>query len=397
LISQGEGISCLILFRPVVRAYPQSQIALVETFAEQAVIAIENVWQFRELQAKLDREAATRKVLQVIGESRDDEQPVFDTILENACRLCEANIGAFVMGRAGDAAQVLVAHNCTTDATIALYRDGHYTMEKGGSYAADAIHQRKIIHVENLAETDYYIKGDSRFLSLVDEQGIRTILYVPLISQGEGIGCLILFRPVVRAYTESQITLVETFAEQAVIAIGNVQQFRALESLNAELGQRVEQQVCEIERMSRFRRFLSPAVAEALVSSGDGSMLSSHRALIATLFCDIRGFTAFCERAEPEETIELLQAYHEEMGKLISAHDAGVDKRMGDGIMVVFNDPFPCEDPTGSAVQLALTMRERMAELCKQWKRLGHSLDFGMGISLGCATIGMVGSEGRYD
>ena len=189
----------------------------------------------------------------------------------------------------------------------------------------------------------------------------------------------------------------ETFAAQAVIAIENVRQFRALETLNVELGDRVADQVDEIERMGRLKRFLSPQVANAVISSGDESLLSSHRALIGILFCDIRGFTAFCETAEPEETIEFLQTYHEEMGKLINAHGAGVDHRWGDGIMVIFNDPFPCGDPAGDALRLALAMREKMAEICQRWKRLGHRLGFGVGISLGYATVGMVGSEGRFD
>ncbi|MHA6262216.1 adenylate/guanylate cyclase domain-containing protein [Arenibacterium sp. CAU 1754] len=111
----------------------------------------------------------------------------------------------------------------------------------------------------------------------------------------------------------------------------------------------------------------------------------------------MRGFTAFCETAEPEETIEVLQTYHEEMGKLINAHGAGVDHRMGDGIMVLFNDPLPCDDPAGSAVRLAIAMGERMAELCAGWKRVGHRLGFGVGVSLGYATVGMVGFEGRFD
>jgi class 3 adenylate cyclase len=104
-----------------------------------------------------------------------------------------------------------------------------------------------------------------------------------------------------------------------------------------------------------------------------------------------------CETAEPEETIEFLQTYHEEMGKLINAHGAGVDHRWGDGIMVIFNDPFPCDDPAGDALRLALAMREKMAEICQRWKRLGHRLGFGVGVSLGYATVGMVGSEGRFD
>jgi len=212
-------------------------------------------------------------------------------------------------------------------------------------------------------------------------------------------------------FSDDQIALVETFAEQAVIAIENVRQFRALEAsnaevraqakelqaLNANLESRVEKQVQEIERMARLKRFLSPAVVDAVVSTGDDALLSSHRAVIATLFCDIRGFTAFCETAEPEETIEVLQTYHEEMGTLIAAHGAGVDHRLGDGIMVIFNDPLPCDEPALRAVEMALAMRARMAALCAEWRELGHRLGFGVGISLGYATVGMVGSAGRYE
>ena len=152
-----------------------------------------------------------------------------------------------------------------------------------------------------------------------------------------------------------------------MIAIENVNQFKALETLNAELGDRVDQQVDEIERMGKLKRFLPAAVANTVVSQGSEKMLSSHRALLGVLFCDIRGFTAFCETAEPEETIEVLQTYHEEMGRLINEFGAGVDHRMGDGIMVLFNDPVPCADPAGDAVGLAISMRSKMAELATKW------------------------------
>ena len=149
--------------------------------------------------------------------------------------------------------------------------------------------------------------------------------------------------------------------------------------------------------MGLLKRFLPAAVADTVVSQGSDNMLKSHQTLLGVLFCDIRGFTAFCEAAEPEETIEVLQTYHQELGKLINDHGAGVDHRMGDGIMVLFNDPLPCEDPAGDAVRLAIAMREKMVELCKSWKRLGHRLGFGVGVSLGYATVGMVGYEGRSD
>lgn len=213
-----------------------------------------------------------------------------------------------------------------------------------------------------------------------------------------------LYRRIVSPFQEDEVTLVSSFAAQAVIAIENARLFRELkekteevQAFNVSLEQRVEQQVGEIERMGRLKRFLPAAVADTVVSSGSEKMLSSHRALLGVLFCDIRGFTAFCETAEPEETIEVLQTYHQEMGRLIADHGAGVDHRMGDGIMVLFNDPLPCVDPAGDAVRLAIAMRARMEDLCVGWKRMGHRLGFGVGISLGYATVGMVGYEGRYD
>lgn len=227
--------------------------------------------------------------------------------------------------------------------------------------------------------------------------GVRTVLVVPLLIRGEAIGVIFLYRREVSLFGDDDIRLVETFAAQAVIAIENVRQFTELETLNAELGDRVEEQVGEIERMGRLKRFLPAAVADTVVSQGSEKLLESHRSLLGVLFCDIRGFTAFCESAEPEETIEVLQIYHEEMGKLISGHGAGVDHRMGDGIMVLFNDPLPCDDPAGDAVRLAIAMRARMADLSEQWKRMGHRLGFGVGVSLGYATVGLIGYEGRSD
>ena len=262
----------------------------------------------------------------------------------------------------------------------------------------------EVIHMADCSDDDLYRNRDPRRVTLVEVEGVRTILAVPMISNGVRLGVILLYRREVKPFDADQIELVKTFANQAAIAVENVRQFRALEArtqevqaLNTDLESRVAAQVDELERLGRLKRFLSPQVADAVVSSGNESLLGSHRALIAVLFCDIRGFTAFCETAEPEETIEVLQTYHEEMGKLINTHGAGVDHRSGDGIMVIFNDPLPCDDPAGDALRMALAMRERMAKLCKDWRRLGHKLGFGVGISLGYATVGMVGSEGRYD
>ncbi len=341
--------------------------------------------------------AATSEILAIIRDSREDEQPVFDAILEHATRLCDTPNAILIMGKKGDAVQTLVADRGIVPDVAQYYRNDEVLMDPEDSLAAKAIVEEMTVHVQDMAETDGYRAGHKRFLISVDQQGIRTILFVPLVAADGGIGCLILWKTRIDPFTDDQVRLIETFAAQAVIAIENVRQFHALEALNADLERQVQEQVSEIERIGRLKRFLSPAVADAVVTSGNEEMLSSHRALIATLFCDIRGFTAFCETAEPEETIEVLQTYHEEMGMLISAYGGGVDQRVGDGIMVILNDPLPREDPAGDAVRLAIAMRGRMAEICKTWERLGHHLGFGVGISFGYATVGLVGSDGRYD
>jgi class 3 adenylate cyclase len=170
-----------------------------------------------------------------------------------------------------------------------------------------------------------------------------------------------------------------------------------LEEWNAKLETRVHAQVEQLENLGKLRRFLSPQVADLIISSGDESVLDSHRSRIAALFCDLRGFTHFSETAEPEDVIEVLQTYHEEMGRLIYDFEGTIDHRAGDGIMAIFNDPLPCDDPPLRAVQLAVAMRDRMTGLTGGWRKLGHELGFGVGVSVGYATLGLVGFEGRFD
>ncbi len=170
-----------------------------------------------------------------------------------------------------------------------------------------------------------------------------------------------------------------------------------LKDWNRNLEERVREQVDELERLGRLRRFLSPQVANMIMSSGNESLLESHRREIAVVFCDLRGFTAFLENVEPEEGMEVLQQYHRAMGELIARFQGTIEHFAGDGILTLFNDPIECEAPAVRAVQMAIAMRERMAEITVEWHKLGHELGFGVGIALGYATMGMVGYEGRYD
>src|SRR5215467_8595588 len=170
-----------------------------------------------------------------------------------------------------------------------------------------------------------------------------------------------------------------------------------LESWNRTLEQRVSEQLSEIDRMGRLRRFLSPQVAELILSSGDDRILESHRRAITVLFCDLRGFTAFSETTEPEEVMAVLREYHDVIGNLIHKYEGTVERFAGDAIMVLFNDPIPCPDPSVRAVKMATEMREQVAQLMRKWRRSGHELGFGVGIAHGYATLGRIGFEGRFD
>ena len=180
--------------------------------------------------------------------------------------------------------------------------------------------------------------------------------------------------------------------------LGTVQdQAARLEELNRELEERVGRQVTEIERLAQLRRFLSPQVADLILSSGDEHVLASHRSKIAVLFCDLRGFTAFAETSEPEDVMALLGEFHAAVGIEIHRYEATVGFFAGDGIMVFFNDPIPCEAPAEMAVRLAVSMRDTMTALTREWGKRGHELGFGVGLAFGFATLGQMGFEGRYE
>jgi adenylate cyclase len=166
---------------------------------------------------------------------------------------------------------------------------------------------------------------------------------------------------------------------------------------NRTLEQRVTEQLAELERVNRLKRFLSPQLAELVISTGDDHMLESHRRDVAVVFCDLRGFTALAESAEPEEVMEVLREYHAALGEIIHRFEGTLERFLGDGLMVLFNDPIPCPDPAARAVKMAVAMRERVSELTQRWRKYGHNLGFGVGIAQGYATIGKIGFEGRFD
>jgi class 3 adenylate cyclase/CheY-like chemotaxis protein len=170
-----------------------------------------------------------------------------------------------------------------------------------------------------------------------------------------------------------------------------------LSEWNRTLEQRVQQQVTQLERLGRLKRFFSPQLAELIVAGNAEDPLRSHRREVTVVFLDLRGFTAFAESAEPEEVMAVLREYHAEMGRQILAHEGTLERFTGDGLMIFFNDPVPVPDPGERAIRMALAMRDRVGELTVRWRKLGYELDCGMGLAQGYATIGAIGFEERWD
>ena len=166
---------------------------------------------------------------------------------------------------------------------------------------------------------------------------------------------------------------------------------------NKSLERRVEEQVGQLERLGRLKRFFSPQLAELIVAGGTDDPLKTHRREVVVVFLDLRGFTAFAETVEPEELMGVLREYHAEMGKLILDHEGTLEHFTGDGMMILFNDPVPVPDPAERATRMAVAMRDRVQHLVTAWQKRGYALALGVGIAQGYATIGAIGFEGRWD
>jgi class 3 adenylate cyclase len=357
----------------------------------------------RELDEVRAQQAATAEILRAIRTSPTDIGSVFETIVRNAVSLC-SSLFANVFRFDGNQLHFVASHNVGPNFMELL--QAKYPMRPDSSQVSGRVMLTKsVIRIEDvLSDPDY----DKRFPR---RMAFRRMLGIPMLREGDPIGVIVVgwvqAAPVVKAQEE----LLKTFADQAVIAIENARLLKELRErtdeletqsqevakLNQQLERRVADQVGEIERMSRLRRFLPPQVVDLIIASGTEKRLESHRREITALYCDLRGFTGFSESSDPEDVMLLLREYHAALGEIIIKYSGTLEHYAGDGVMVFFNDPIPVPNPALQAVHAALDMRTAIGSLTEKWRRLGHELGFGVGIAHGFATLGIIGFEGRFD
>jgi class 3 adenylate cyclase/putative methionine-R-sulfoxide reductase with GAF domain len=395
MLKDQELVGTIGIYRRVVSPFSEKQIKLLQNFAAQAVIAIENTRLLNELRQSLEQQTATSEVLKVISSSPGDLQPVFDTILANATVLCDARFASLRLSE-GDQFRTVSLYNAPA-ALVEHWRRTLLVRPHPESALGRTALTKQVVQIDDVRKGPAYSKRDPLVVAGVDLGGYRTVLTVPMLKEDVLIGVISIYRQEVKAFTDKQIELVKNFAAQAVIAIENTRLLNDLNKLNQQLEQRVTDQVSEIERMGRLRRFLSPQVADLIVASGAEKQLESHRREITALFCDLRGFTGFSESSDPEDVMALLREYHAAIGEIINKYGGTLERYAGDGVMVVFNDPIPIDNPAIQAVRMAIDMRAAIGELTEKWRKLGHDIGFGIGIAHGFATLGTIGFEGRFD
>ncbi|HZF73067.1 MAG TPA: GAF domain-containing protein, partial [Gemmatimonadaceae bacterium] len=308
-------VGAIEIYRQHVEAFSDKQIALLQNFAAQAVIAMENARLIAETREALEQQTATAEVLGVINSSPGDLAPVFDVLLERATRLCEASFG-YLLTYDGERLHPAADRG---HPSFAAWIRAHIQAQnphkpEPGTSNARLLAGEDVVHIPDITDDAGVSENSLVRRALIEIGGFRTILSIALRREGSLLGIIHIYRQEVRPFTDKQIALLQNFAAQAVIAMENARLLAELRQrtdevaeLNRGLEARVAEQVDELGRVGRLKRFLAPQLAELIVSQGDEKILESHRREIVVVFCDLRGYTAFTETAEPEEVLDFLR------------------------------------------------------------------------------------------
>lgn len=331
--------------------------------------------------ARQPQEAAAQDVLAAIGEviravssSGFQLDDVLQTIIRHAVELSRADFGNILRPEAQEGYfRVIAFHGEVSPAYWDIVTKNKYTPDRG-SMIGRTLLERAPVQIPDVLQDPDYTAWDVHASA-----NYRTLLGIPMLRGDEMIGLFVLTRYEVAPFTDQQISLVNAFAQQAVLAIDNLRLIQTIQTQRTEL--------------ARY----APEAAELMSSASGAELLAGHRREISTLFADLRGFTAFAESAEPEEVLDVLREYHAAVGEIVIRNGGTVEHFAGDGLMCFFNDPRKLEDHQRIAVQSAIEIRDRFAALVDGWSKRGYELGVGIGLAVGFATLGRIGFEGRFD
>jgi class 3 adenylate cyclase len=327
-------------------------------------------------------------IIQVVNSSSKLEH-VLQVIVECAVGLCGADAGSIYTIDPSSGTYELRGSCNTSDRLVEILRSSGEIL--GTTIVGQAVAQRRRVDFFDLEG-----QPDSPLRQALVAEGFRSLVVLPLVRDDEALGALVVRRKTKEQLAESSVEQLETFARHADSAIFNARFADERERVNLVLSEQVKEQERAVDRL---KRFFSPQVAERILRDEDGKIFgnSVHRGYITVVFCDLRGWTDFTLRTEPEDVMEVLREYHREIGSLIFRYNGTLERFTGDGLMVFFNDPVPLDQPALQAVRMAVAMKDRALELIDNWHKRDHELGFGIGIDQGHASLGTIGFEGRYD
>lgn len=352
-----------------------------------------------ELELALAVNEAIGEVLKLIGRSPIVLEDVFEALLSNALKLCDAELGILFLYDTETGYRSVQTKGITPEYARWLREAGSFKANPESGLGRIE-RNRQPLNINDVLSEDIYQKGDPLRIATADLGGARSLAAFPMLAGEQLKGAFTIYRQTVRPFEEHHLRVVEQFSDQAVIALENARLLREatnlseqLAELNQGLEDTIQRQVEELNNHAQLKRFLPEKIAEVVLSARGTKLLDSHRRNIVTVFCDLRRFTAFSESSEPEEVMVVLDEFHSTTSKLAASHEGTIINRLGDGVLIILNDPVPIDDPILRALTLVDELRTALDAMSARWQDYDYDLGYGIGVSYGYATIGTVGSE----